>query len=161
MRTYGPCHSVHLVLKEENSLLYLYLARNKITELSIPTHAQLQRHRLKYIKNHLKNTYMFRSSTIFRELQCPRQSHYYYWPQLDVFMRRVVMWQHLINFNLWRWSCACVGIDNSVILLRARYKYNNTRTKNNLCLKLVFMYASLWRSLGVNMESIMCLNGRR
>ena len=30
----------------------------------------------------------------------------------------------LINFNLWRWSCARVGIDNWVILLRARYKYN-------------------------------------
>ena len=30
----------------------------------------------------------------------------------------------LINFNPWRWSCACVGIDNWVILLRARYKYN-------------------------------------
>ena len=42
------------------------------TQLSIPTHAQLQRHRLKFIKNHLKNSYMFRSSTIFRELQCPR-----------------------------------------------------------------------------------------
>ena len=36
------------------SLLYLYRARNKVTQLSIPTHAQLQRHRLKYIKNHLK-----------------------------------------------------------------------------------------------------------
>ena len=36
-------------------LLYLYRARNKITQLSIPTHAQLQRHRLKFIKNHLKN----------------------------------------------------------------------------------------------------------
>ena len=36
------------------SLLYLYRARNKITQLSIPTHAQLQRHRLKFIKNHLK-----------------------------------------------------------------------------------------------------------
>ena len=35
-------------------LLYLYRARNKITQLSIPTHAQLQRHRLKFIKNHLK-----------------------------------------------------------------------------------------------------------
>ena len=34
-------------------LLYLYRARNKITQLSIPTHAQL-RHRLKFIKNHLK-----------------------------------------------------------------------------------------------------------
>ena len=31
-------------------LLYLYRARNKITQLSIPTHAQLQRHRLKFIK---------------------------------------------------------------------------------------------------------------
>ena len=30
----------------------------------------------------------------------------------------------LIHFNLWR-SCACVGSDNWVILLRARYKYNN------------------------------------
>jgi len=53
-------------------LLYLYRARNKITQLSIPTHAQLQRHSLKFIKNHLKNSYMFRSLTIFRELQCPR-----------------------------------------------------------------------------------------
>ena len=42
------------------------------TQLSIPTHAQLQHHRLKFIKNHLKNSYMFRSTTIFRELQCPR-----------------------------------------------------------------------------------------
>ena len=31
-------------------LLYVYRARNKITQLSIPTHAQLQRHRLKFIK---------------------------------------------------------------------------------------------------------------
>ena len=31
------------------TLLYLYRARNKITQLSIPTHAQLQRHRLKFI----------------------------------------------------------------------------------------------------------------
>jgi hypothetical protein len=30
-------------------LLYLYRARNKITQLSIPTQAQLQRHRLKFI----------------------------------------------------------------------------------------------------------------
>ena len=43
-------------------LLYLYRARNKITQFSILTHAQLQRHRLKFIKNHLKNSYMFRSS---------------------------------------------------------------------------------------------------
>ena len=32
------------------TLLYLYRARSKITQLSIPTHAQLQRHRLKFIK---------------------------------------------------------------------------------------------------------------
>ena len=37
-------------------LFYLYRARNKITQLSIPTHAQLQRHRLKFIKNYLKKT---------------------------------------------------------------------------------------------------------
>ena len=55
-----------------SQLLYVYRARNKITQLSIPTHAQLQRHWLKFIKNHLKNSYTFRSSTIFRELQCPR-----------------------------------------------------------------------------------------
>ena len=35
-------------------LLYLYRACNKITQLSIPTHAQLQRHRLKFIKNLIK-----------------------------------------------------------------------------------------------------------
>jgi len=35
-------------------LLYLYRARNKITQLSVPIHEQLQRHRLKFIKNHLK-----------------------------------------------------------------------------------------------------------
>ena len=45
--------------------------RYNITQLSIPTHA-LQRHRLKFIKNHLKNSYIFRSSTIFGELQRPR-----------------------------------------------------------------------------------------
>ena len=37
-----------------DKLLYLYRARSKITHLSIPTHAQLQNHRLKFIKNHLK-----------------------------------------------------------------------------------------------------------
>ena len=40
-------------------LLYLYRARNKITQLSIPTHAQLQCHRLKSIKNHLKTPTCF------------------------------------------------------------------------------------------------------
>ena len=79
-----PCHYIFIFflidLKKppkcsytlDSSLLYLYRARNKITQLSTPTHAQFQRHRLKFIKNHLKNSYMFRSSTIFRELQCPR-----------------------------------------------------------------------------------------
>ena len=40
-------------------LLYLYRARSKITHLSIQTHAQLQRHRLKFIKNHLKTPTCF------------------------------------------------------------------------------------------------------
>ena len=35
-------------------LLSCYRARNKITQLSIPTHAQLRSQRLKFIKNHLK-----------------------------------------------------------------------------------------------------------
>jgi len=42
-----------------NILLYLYRARYKITQLSIPTHAQLQRQRLKFIKNHLKTPTCF------------------------------------------------------------------------------------------------------
>ena len=36
--------------KLSHVLLYLYGARNKITQLSIPTHAQLQRHRLNLLK---------------------------------------------------------------------------------------------------------------
>ena len=52
--------------------LYLYRARSKITQLLTPTHAQLQHHRLKFIKKPFKNSYMFRSTTIFRELQYPR-----------------------------------------------------------------------------------------
>ena len=42
------------------------------TQLLTPTHAQLQRHRLKFVKKPFKNSYMFRSTTIFRELQYPR-----------------------------------------------------------------------------------------
>ena len=42
------------------------------TQCLTPTHAQLQRHRLKFIKKPYKNSYMFRSTTIFRELQYPR-----------------------------------------------------------------------------------------
>ena len=53
-------------------------------------------------------------------------------------MLSVVEWQHIILFGsvcawgasrvcvfvlvLWKWKCACVGINNWVILLRARYK---------------------------------------
>jgi len=33
----------------------LYRARSKITQLLTPTHAQLQRHRLKFIKKPFKN----------------------------------------------------------------------------------------------------------
>ena len=40
-------------------LWYLYRARNKITQLSIPTYTQLHRHRLKFIKNHLKSPACF------------------------------------------------------------------------------------------------------
>jgi hypothetical protein len=65
-------------------LLYLYCARNKITQLSTPTHAQLQCHRLKFIKNHLKNSYMFRSTTIFREFTMSSLKSLLFWPQLDV-----------------------------------------------------------------------------
>jgi len=42
------------------------------TQLLTPTHAQLQRHRLKFTKTHLKNSYMFRSTTILRVTQYPR-----------------------------------------------------------------------------------------
>ena len=52
--------------------IYFCGIHNLFTCLSIPTHAQLQHHRLKFIKNHLKNSYMFRPTAVFRELQCPR-----------------------------------------------------------------------------------------
>ena len=67
-----------------NTLLYLYRARSKITHLSIPTHAQLQRHRLKFIKNHLKTPTCF-------GLRPPSGSYNVLakitiiWPQLDVY----------------------------------------------------------------------------
>ena len=62
-----------LVLCEELGEIVMEKRRKHCTiaQLSVPTYAQLKRHRLKLIKNHLKNSYMFRSSTIFRELQCP------------------------------------------------------------------------------------------
>ena len=50
---------------DPSTLLYLYRARIKITQLSIPTHVQLQRHRLKFIKNHLKKK--LAPSSILRE----------------------------------------------------------------------------------------------
>jgi hypothetical protein len=40
------------------SWLYLYRARNKITQFLTPTHVQL-RHRLKFIKNHIKTPTCF------------------------------------------------------------------------------------------------------
>jgi len=42
------------------------------TQFLTTTHAQLQRHRLKFIKKPYENSYMFRSTIIFRELQYPR-----------------------------------------------------------------------------------------
>ena len=55
-----------------NSNLYHKKSQTFITQLLTPTHAQLQRHRLKFIKKPFKNAYMFRPTTIFRELQYPR-----------------------------------------------------------------------------------------
>ena len=46
---------------------YLPYKRVGFTQFLTPTHAQLQRHRLKLIKKPYKNSYMFRSTTIFRE----------------------------------------------------------------------------------------------
>ena len=68
------CHPV--VYQIYRTVLRVFTHRlvlaSMFAQLSIPTHAELQRHRLKFIKNHLKNSYMFRSTTIFRELQYPR-----------------------------------------------------------------------------------------
>ena len=44
MRCFTLQNEIHIYV-----LLYLYRARNKITQLSVPTHAQLQCHRLKFI----------------------------------------------------------------------------------------------------------------
>ena len=98
--------------KAHLNLLYLYRARNKITQLSIPTHAQL-RHRLKFIKNHLKTPTCFGlrpSSGSYNVLaedgRSPKHVGVFRW--------------FLINFNLCRWSCACVGIDNWAHLMCLR-----------------------------------------
>ena len=45
------CYSANI----DEILLYLYRARNEITQLSISTHAQLQRHRLKFINPYRTN----------------------------------------------------------------------------------------------------------
>ena len=63
------------------------------TKLLIPTHAHF--HWLKFVKNILKNSYMFRCTTIIRDLQCPCQSHYYL--NTVVCMLSVVVWQHICN----------------------------------------------------------------
>jgi len=76
-----------------------------VTQLSVPTHTQLQRHRLKFIKNHLKK---FLHVSVFGHRQGITMSSLkslLFWPQLDVFMLRVVMWQHVLLFVLgytWR-----------------------------------------------------------
>ena len=54
-RRYWRIHNIHL-----------------LTQLSIPTHAQLQRHRLKFIKNHLKAPTCFGLRPSSGSLQCPR-----------------------------------------------------------------------------------------
>ena len=60
-------------MNHKEILLYLYRARNEITQLSIPTHAQLQLYRLKFIKNHLKKTpTCFGPRPSSGSLQCPR-----------------------------------------------------------------------------------------
>ena len=46
------------------------------------------------------------------------------WGASQVSMFLLVLWMFLINFN--QWKCACVVINNWVILLRARYKCNHS-----------------------------------
>ena len=50
----GLCGSDHLLISVRTLLQVMH-----ITQLSIPTQAQLQRHRLKFIKNHLKTPTCF------------------------------------------------------------------------------------------------------
>jgi len=78
--------------------LYLHRARNKITQLSIPTHAQLQRLRLKFIKNHLKAPTCFGLR--------PSSGSYNVLAKITIilttfgYMLSVVMWQHVCNTNI-------------------------------------------------------------
>ena len=43
-----------VVRKLQNSKTFFFNILYEVTQLSIPTQAQLQRHRLKFIKNHIK-----------------------------------------------------------------------------------------------------------
>ena len=78
----------------KQSLLYLYRARNKITQLSIPTHAQLQCHRLKFIKNRIKTPTCFGLR--------PSSGSYNVLAKVTIIlttfgcMLSVVMWQHVV-----------------------------------------------------------------
>ena len=90
-------------------LLHLYRARNKITQLSIPTHAQLQCHRLKFIKNRLKTPTCFGLR--------PSSGSYNVLAKITIilttlrYMLSVVMWKHVVYFVsgcTWRASeCTC------------------------------------------------------
>ena len=91
-------------------LLYLYRARNEITQLSIPTNAQVQRHRLKFIINHLKKLLHV---SVYDHLQ----GVYNVLAKITIILTTVgcklsvVMWQHVVLFvsgYTWRASeCTC------------------------------------------------------
>ena len=84
-------------MNHKEILLYLYRARNKITQLSIPTHAQLQLHRLKFIKNHLKKL-------LHVSVHDHLQGVYNVLAKIIIIlttsgcMLSVVMWQHVVLF---------------------------------------------------------------
>ena len=87
----------YFVISVRFLLLYLYRARNKITQLTIPTHAQLQRHRLKFIKNYIKKT-----PTCFGLR--PSSGSYNVLAKVTIILTTfgctlsVVMWQHVVLF---------------------------------------------------------------
>ena len=67
-----------------------------VTQLSIPTHAELQRHKLKFIKNHLKTPTCFGLR--------PSSGSYNVLAKITITlttfgcMLSVVMWQHVVLF---------------------------------------------------------------
>ena len=81
---------------------------------------------VKIYEKHLKNSYMFRSTTIIRELQCPGQSHYYLTKVVCILS--VVVWQRIILFGsvcAWGASRVCVFLlvqwtKSSTALARTR-----------------------------------------